>query len=933
MDQVKLKNGLFLLVVLLTIGATMLSAQFYFGRNKVQYATFEWQVLSSEHLQVYFYSEEAEIAQIAIQYGEQFYTELEQKFNHTLARPIPIVVYSNSIHFQQTNILTVLIPESVGGFFEFLKERVAVPFSGQLADFLHALKHEMVHVFYYSKISTVANAVGAWDLPDFPLWFAEGLAEYWSCGWDAQAEMIIRDALLNDYLLPLNSYELYEAGYLLYKEGQAFLRFFEQRYGADRLRELLSEYWRYETFEKALANLTGKKFSDLEEEWRQTLRQQFAPELSQAVLLSQAGEQLTVTGRYSHPTIYQDSSGRRQIICLQNQYGYTDITAIDENLMKSRVLVRGERRADRESLHFPQSGLSINSRGELVYVTKSGGRDVLRVVDIDTKKELNSLEVTALTTIRNPHWSPDGQTVAFAAQDVSGRSDLYLWMLEKNQVWRLTNDIYYDADPCFAPQGHYLAFVSDRDDGTPASGKGLFIYDLQKRQIYRVVGHAYDCRKPIWLAHAPDRIQFIATMNGVANLWEVRIPTNWNECEQVEVSQLTAFYTGLQQAVPVHSDTVIVTALQKYGFQLYRVGLQPPRVVRSDTIRTIRLKPYMPIASQKLVSRRQPYRLKYSFDFAQTVVVQDPIFGFIGGAQVGISDLLGNRYYHFLIANTAQAKGEILDHFNWAVTMVDLTQRCNRTIGLFHFANDYYSPYEGFYYERSQGIRAGMNYPIDVFRRLEFSASLWQAYRDYYFGQIQRATLLSNYVSFVRDNSVWLPTGPLDGWALRLTMGPTFDFRRAKFYNYTFLTDLRLYRRLFASVTWAQRYIAWFNEGTDIYRFYIGGSWGLRGYRLTEVYGCKYFMINQELRFPFAQSLMLRFGQLDLRLAPIRGALFCDVGNAWDDEYPGVIGSFGVGLRAVLLGNLVLRLDTGRKTDFHSINKHQFWQFFFGYDF
>jgi hemolysin activation/secretion protein len=129
----------------------------------------------------------------------------------------------------------------------------------------------------------------------------------------------------------------------------------------------------------------------------------------------------------------------------------------------------------------------------------------------------------------------------------------------------------------------------------------------------------------------------------------------------------------------------------------------------------------------------------------------------------------------------------------------------------------------------------------------------------------------------------------------------------------------------------------WYNTGTDSRRFYIGGSWGMRGYRITEVYGRKLIMLNQELRFPFARSLVLNTRTFALGVAPIRGALFLDIGQAWEDIWEndprGIIGSYGVGFRGLFMGGLVLRLDFGRRTDFHSQDSKLFTQFFFGWDF
>ena len=100
-----------------------------------------------------------------------------------------------------------------------------------------------------------------------------------------------------------------------------------------------------------------------------------------------------------------------------------------------------------------------------------------------------------------------------------------------------------------------------------------------------------------------------------------------------------------------------------------------------------------------------------------------------------------------------------------------------------------------------------------------------------------------------------------------------------------------------------------------------------------EVYGSKYVLFNNEFRFPFAESIMIKFKKMGIGLAPVRSALFFDIGNAWDDGCPGMLGSFGFGLRGNLLGGLVLRLDMGKTTNFHKLDKGLFVQFFFGWDY
>ena len=92
-------------------------------------------------------------------------------------------------------------------------------------------------------------------------------------------------------------------------------------------------------------------------------------------------------------------------------------------------------------------------------------------------------------------------------------------------------------------------------------------------------------------------------------------------------------------------------------------------------------------------------------------------------------------------------------------------------------------------------------------------------------------------------------------------------------------------------------------------------------------------LINQELRFPLVDRLLigLPFGNMDF--SAFRGALFLDAGNSWNDDFDEWRGAFGVGTRLALGGVFVFRIDGARRTDFKSVEGDTRWDFFFGWDF
>jgi outer membrane protein assembly factor BamA len=220
--------------------------------------------------------------------------------------------------------------------------------------------------------------------------------------------------------------------------------------------------------------------------------------------------------------------------------------------------------------------------------------------------------------------------------------------------------------------------------------------------------------------------------------------------------------------------------------------------------------------------------------------------------------------------------------------------------------------------------------------RIEYSSSYSYSDRDFIYRRRQ-AYLTSNFVSIVKDNSLWTYSGPIDGERYKFTVGNTFDIKYSNVNYFTIMADYRKYFRLGQRSAYAVRMLYLKNEGREARRFWIGGSWDLRGYPFWSILGRQVAFTSHEIRFPFIDLLGIRFPFGSIGFPSIRGALFFDAGNAWDGQWQwndeGLLGSFGLGLRMRLIGYLVFRLDIGKRTNFVDIQDGVFTQFFFGWDF
>ncbi|MFQ5707160.1 MAG: peptidase MA family metallohydrolase [bacterium] len=979
-----------LIIILLGLNDQVFS-QYYFGRNKIQYNDFQWKILKTEHFDVYFYPEMRELAEIGAAMAEEAYSRLEGKLNHNISRRIPLILYSSHAHFQQTNTIASLVPEGVGGFFEFIKGRVVIPANGSIHQFKHVINHELVHVFSHSKVNRVLKDHRKTNLGNgMPLWFVEGLAEYWSQGWDSQTEMVIRDAVLNGYIVPLSQMDAIYGSFLMYKEGQAICRFISQRFGEEKILQLMENIWKENSFSNVMKLTIGLNYREFDEQWLYDLKKNKYPLLEKGDVPAMVTKVITRNGINTKPACYS-KDGRDWVVFVSNRVGYSNIYRKPLNdftvAPKAEVLIKGERTSEFESFHLLRSKIDVNNEGKLTFVSKSGARDALYVFDIDKKQVVKKLQFDGLVSLFSPSWAPNGRQIAFSGIRFSGLSDLYIVDVASGRLQKLTNDFYDDRDPAWSPDGNLIAFSSDRSYFGKDGYLNLFIHDLRKGTIQNVTQGKFNDYSPAW---SPDGqyLAFASDRDGSFNIWMIKnnaqssndlqvaenstMPSanvigNFGEngsgenaeepdysypCaleETDDLKELTNFATGAFDPEWQDEDNLLFTAFENFSFQLRQETEVGEKFEKAPLAQRDTLTVYKELWSAEKIAgdvetTAIKYKRKFSLDIAQSAVTQDPLFGVSGGAQLAMSDMLGNQQYYFLLFNNSQTSSDFLKSFNFAVTKVDLSKRVNYAYGVYHITGRFYDLVDSFFEERRAGGFFGVSYPISVFKRIEANINIRREKRTYEIGGRRQVNgiVVSNSVSYVKDNSLWGPTGPVDGERFNFSLGHTIDVQHNDVNFFTVIADYRRYYRINTRMTYAVRLLTRFNQGKEAFRYFMGGSWDLRLYPRWRIWGRKLFLVNNELRFPFIDRFALRFPFGGLGFNGIRGATFVDFGQAWDNKYDfnQILGSMGLGLRMRVGGFLVLRYEFGKRFQIRDLNspklhfdsgiKKAFW---FGFDF
>ena len=580
---------------LVLFGGLSMAQEPYFGKNKVHYQSFDWRFIQTKNFDIYYYQDQYHLAKFAADALENAYQRIKKELHYDLTKRIPVILYDSPNDFQQTNVVSDIIEENVGGFTESLKTRMVIPFTGSYEDFRHVLHHELTHAVIYDMLygNILGSILSRQYLFQLPLWFAEGYAEYSSRGgWDIQADMVLKDATINGYLTPLDL----AGGFLVYKEGQSAIGYIVEKYGEEKLAEILNKGKVELSMDKALKSAIGLDQAAFSEEWMVAQRKKYWPDIALRKEPKEFAKELTnhpKDGSYVNERPAFSPEGDRLAI-FSDKSDYTEIyiiSSIDGKVLKR--LVKGERSGDLESLHSYVSGLSWSPDGKsLAFVSKSHGKDVLCLVSVKNGKIYKKFKFP-LDAMRSPTWSPDGARIVFVGTK-NGMTDLYSCEIESHKLSKLMDDYYDDEDPGFSPDGRFVVFSSDRPQNSCADSADyhfgtydLYLLELGTWKITPAISNLSQSTVPFagtWNNTAPTwspdgkKICFVSDRNGIYNLYVA-------DLESLTVTPITNILAGcFSPSWSKDGDKIAFSAFQKGGWDIYLIKEIKSAVTSGNTL-------------------------------------------------------------------------------------------------------------------------------------------------------------------------------------------------------------------------------------------------------------------------------------------------------------------------------------------------------------
>ena len=859
----------------------------YFGRQKVQYEAFDWQIMRTEHFDIHFYPQAQQAIHDAARMSERWYARLGSILRHDLGRQ-PLIYYADHPDFQQTNVIGGLIDQSTGGVTEGLRNRVSLPLTSSYASTDHVVGHELVHAFQYA-IAQQRGQGGLQGMSQLPLWLVEGMAEYLSIGReDANTAMWLRDAALRSDLPTIRQLTR-DSRYFPYRYGQALWAYVGGRWGDD----VIPTVYRAAVqlgFEQALRTVLGVSSDTLSAQWIEAIKAAYDPLIAGRTRPGEQGRlvignpneigEMAISPAISPDGRYVAFYGRRALFTV-------DLYLADARtgrVIRELASPQSDAHFDAISWLYSAGAWSPDGR-KFAFIAFVDGDNRIQILDVESGRVEESIGAPGVGAITDPAWSPDGARIAFSGM-AGGISDLYVLELASRQLRRLTNDKHADLQPVWSPDGRTIAFASDRGPETnferlTYSPMRLSLLDVSSGAVRVLPGFAD--AKHINPQFGPDGrdLYFVSDRGGFPDVYRLALESG----EMFQVTRLATGVSGITELSPAISvgrdGQLMFSAFLNSGQQIYSLDaaeargtpvaeaatasgalLPPPQTLRRSTVETYLADATTGLPASGVAFEIVPYRSSLALDY-----VGGPSFGagvnqFGAAFGCGIAFLFGDMHGDRMVAATLQASGSFKD-FGGQVSYTNMKRRINWGAGVAHVpylsgrsgvrsttfqgnpASEYFTIYQRLYFDEA-AVYA--QYPFSTTRRIEGQLGFTRLTYDY---DLDRVVVVGQQVverdqenvdapdavqyaqastALVGDNSYSAFVGPISGGRYRFEVAPTFGTVQFT----SVLADWRKYF-LLQPLTLAIRGFHFARHGKDaesdrITPLYIGYESLVRGY-------------------------------------------------------------------------------------------------------
>ncbi|MFW6210494.1 MAG: peptidase MA family metallohydrolase, partial [bacterium] len=488
------------------------------GINKIRWKEMNWRIYETENFEIYYYEGAGLLAEIAAVYAQEAFEKNSRIFNYRSEERIPLFIYENKMDFTSTNITLSPLPEGAAGFTEAFKNRVVLPGSGSFRSLRELIAHEVAHAIQYNILygEGMRSYNVLYKSYFIPMWIMEGQAEYCSGYNGSEGEMVLRDAVIKERLLPLDmlaGFSHLEEVYLAYKQSQSIFEYIEKKYGSKKVGPFIKYFSGEVSGPGIFKNILKISRENFEDQWMYFLKKKYWAQVQGRDNPEKYGPYLTknVRSHIVHDVGAELSPDGKNIAFISSKAGLRDIYVMRHDGTGRKRILSGLEAL--ETAGFPISW--ENDSAAIWFAAGDRGIKKLFRADINTGS-VRKYAVKGIEQLNSPAVSPGGRFVAFTGVD-GGFSNIYIFDIKSGETVNITNNVFENGSPNWSGDGKRIVFTEERNEYTRIAVLDL----LSGEKEYLTEKGAYECRYPRFISG--DSVIFTSDRNGIFNLYMLDI--------------------------------------------------------------------------------------------------------------------------------------------------------------------------------------------------------------------------------------------------------------------------------------------------------------------------------------------------------------------------------------------------------------------------
>jgi len=519
-----------------------------FGKNRIQYRYFKWQILTSQNFEIYFYEGGQQTATLAAQLAETDFDRITEILGYSPFSRTKIFVYTSTQDLNQSNVGLNLSSEREIREENLAKSRIEIAYSGNSVSFRKELIREVSHVYVHDMLygGSIKESLQNSLLLSVPDWFINGISAYISEGWSTQMDSYMRDAILNKMLKKLSQTVGKESSLV----GQSFWNFVAEKYGKDNISNILNLTRIIRNEQTSISSTLGIPFNKIIKEWREYY----------AVMAENVSTNyVNLSYDYKIEEVKFNSSNRVNkfkispdgafLAISKNELGRSIVEVMDLKTKRKTTILTSGYKTLSQSIDNNTPLLSWTRAGTLAVIYESQGDVILNIYNDITEKDLTGKFASRkflkdFDQVYDFDISDNGTMLILSAVS-KGQNDLFTYDIARGRVQQLTNDLYDDLSPRFVGSAGKIIFTSNRLQDSLNVDKGsyktltnrfnLFLHEGKPKQeiVKRLVDSMGSISKPV-VANG-STVYFLSDEKGIRNIY--RLTANDSTLVQVSNSR------------------------------------------------------------------------------------------------------------------------------------------------------------------------------------------------------------------------------------------------------------------------------------------------------------------------------------------------------------------------------------------------------------